>query len=487
MNCKIRGSLTKSENPSWPPKLGSVIVIDHPNHSNNLFIGTVESYLWEMKACLILLINNNEYTDTNLEYAKKDTEINKTNGMLLLLQHHPWKYVDLKKFHKIYKKCAIDNNNDNTIIGPINQSELTIRSTYEDPSMTKKTKCDQKNNEYIDTSLLTTKGEIKMDDLFSEQQISNNLYDPNERFHPLESKFRNALLAKLSLGETIPKTETKLIVNNSIAVKNMITSEEDELNEGQKIYDYINKELQTQKFDNFQLFGDLKMVISNGYVHLARKGIRVDDKITEDLVPNLKYFRWQYDIPIDYDTLKYLLFQNDYQQSIKKNIDEQEEVKRIISQEYLIALQPEPEYQIWTLKRLIMAWYADETLQQNIRKIKIIINQWRCKSDQEFNKKYGVLPSIVVYPRYGKTSAKLVLQLISNYFMLYQNIGWSCAKPSYFIKVNDLIWYTNGSLDLKLYFTKVLGSYNGMVKNKSFNEYFSSINGADRLMFNTQE
>jgi hypothetical protein len=58
-------------------------------------------------------------------------------------------------------------------------------------------------------------------------------------------------------------------------------------------------------------------------------------------------------------------------------------------QEYLIALQPEPKYQIWVVKRLIMAWYADVDLQNNIRKIKILINQWRARSDQEFNKKNG--------------------------------------------------------------------------------------------------
>lgn len=481
MNCKIRGSLSKSENPKWPPKLGTVIVIDHPNHPNNLFIGSVESYLWDMTACLILLVNNKEYNDIQLNQIKNNVSDYK-NGTLLLLKSHAWNYVDLNKFNKHYNKCTSD---ENIVIGPQTQAELSIRSTYEDPSQKKhEKKCNHSYNTINnDTSLLTKKGSLKMDNLFAEQKIAENLYDPNETFHPLEEKFRNALLAKLGLGETIPKSDSKIIVNKNIAIKNIIDSKEDELNEGQKIHDYITKELINQKYDNFQLFGDLKLLISNGYVHIARKGLRIDDKITHELVPDLKYFKWQYDIPIDYDTLKYLLFQSEFQRNIKRDLEEQEEVKRIISQEYLIALQPEPQYQMWTIKRLIMMWYGDEKLQQNIRKIKIIINQWRCRSDQEFNKKYGVLPSIVIYPRYGKDSAKIVLQLISNYFMLYQNIGWSCAKPSYFIKVNDLIWYTNGNLDLKLYFVKVLGSYDGKTKNRSFNEYYSSIIGANRLMF----
>lgn len=478
MNCKIRGSLIKTENPKWPPKIGAVVVIDHPNHRNNLFVGTVQSHLWDRKACLILLINNKEYNDVELRHKGVIAKGSSTNGMLMLLPTHAWKYVNLDEFNKRYGNCVATE----TVIGPQTQAELTIEATYEDPSKSKQMDCDD-DDRFKDTSLLTEKGELQMNDLFGEHKIADNLYDPKERFHPLEVKFRNALLAKLGLGETIPKEESKIIVNKSIAVKNMIETKEDELNEGKKIYDFIVKELVVKKFDNFQLFGDLKLALFNGYIHIARKGIRVDDKITEELVPNLSYFKWQYGIPIDYDTLKYLLFQSEFQRKIQRDLDEQKEAERIFSQEYLIALQPEPRYQMWTLKRLIMMWYGDETLQQNIRKIKVIINQWRCRADQTFNKKYGVLPSIVIYPRYGKQSAKLVLQLISHYFMLYQNIGWSCAQPSYFIKVNDLVWYTNGSLDLKMYFTKALGSYDGKSENKSFNEYFSSLNGADRLMF----
>jgi hypothetical protein len=129
-----------------------------------------------------------------------------------------------------------------------------------------------------------------------------------------------------------------------------------------------------------------------------------------------------------------------------------------------------------------MCYYADNELQYNIRKIKVLINQWRSRSDRKFNRKFGILPSIVIYPRYGKDSARLVLQKISDYFLLYQNTGWQCSTPSYFTKVNNLIWYTNGAIDLKLYFRKIKKAYNRSVKSNIFKDNYSSIKGSENLI-----
>jgi hypothetical protein len=395
---------------------------------------------------------------------------------LTLLPTHGWTYFDIHKFNQKYKECT------ESVIGPVTQAELTIPATYEDPTAKKKGKCDI-DDDFKDTSLLTEKGDLQMEDLFGEKDINQQQFKNEEKFDKLEKNFKTLILAKLNKGETIPSDEAKIIVNKSIAIKNMIDTKEDEENEGMRIVNFVKNEMLDKDIQNQKIFNGIKMTIFNGYVHLARSGIKVDDVINKQNVPELKYFKWQYGIPIDYDTLKYLLFQSEFQKKIKRDQDEQEEVKKIFSQEYLIALQPEPRYHMWVLKRLIMMWFADDILTNNIRKIKVIINQWRCRADQDFNQKYGVLPSIVIYPRYGKTSAKNVLQLISNYFMLYQSIGWSCSQPSYFIKVNDLIWYTNGSIDLKMYFTKSLGSYDGKSKNTSFNEYFSSVLGAEKLLY----
>lgn len=126
-------------------------------------------------------------------------------------------------------------------------------------------------------------------------------------------------------------------------------------------------------------------------------------------------------------------------------------------------------------------WFADEILEKNIRKIKILINQWRIRGDKNFNIENGILPSIVIYPRYGKKSAKVVLEKISHYFLLYQNIAYE-SDPTYFIKVNNLVYYTNGNIDLKLYFKKVAQSYGGTLQNNSFDTYMKEFLVSGKLM-----
>lgn len=480
MNCKIHGSLNKSQNPEWPPTLGSLILVDHPNYRDNLFVGTVHQYLPNVTGAIIVLLNNKHHNEVALE-QQNVVPIGSAMGMLMLLPNaHGWKYVDIKKFNKAFGHCFRGLTGQTDLNGPKTQAELTINSTYEDPSMSKEGKCSGDDG-IKDTSLLNEKGELQMEDLFREKEINQQLYSSTENFHPLDENIRDLLLSKIELNETIPKDEAKIIVNKNIAVRNMIDTKEDEVNEGKKIVEWIKEHLLSE--NEFNIFDGLKIGIFNGYIHLSRKGIKIDDVITPENVPDLQYFKWQYDIPIDYDTLKYILFQNDFQKKIKRDLEQQKEAEKIFSQEYLIALQPEPQYQMWTLKRLVMCWYADVELQTHIRKIKVIINQYRSRSDVEFNQKYGVLPSIVIYPRYNTTSARKVLSKISHYFMLYQNISWHCSQPSYFVKVNDLIWYTNGSLDLKLYFTKTLGSYDGKSANKSFNEYYSGLLGSQKLLF----
>lgn len=475
MNCKIRGSLNIKTNPKWPPRLGSLVMIDHPNYRNNLFVGTVHQFLPNITGAIIVLLNNRHHNEIALEHQNV-VPSGSTMGVLMLLPNvHGWKYVDVNKFNKIYGNCY-----PKQITGPVVQADMSINAKYEDPSIAKEGKCNGDDN-FKDTSLLNEKGELQMDDLFREKEINQELFNSNESFNVLENELKNILRSKLELNETIPKNESKIIVNKNIAIKNIIETKEDEINEGKKIIEWVRSNMLNDT--EIKLFDGLKMGIFGGYVHFSRAGLKVDDVINETDLPDLKYFRWQYGIPIDYDTLKYILFQSDFQRKLKKDIDEQKEAERIFSQEYLIALQPEPQYQMWVLKRLIMSWFADEELQLNIRKIKIIINQYRSRADVEFNQSYGVLPSIVVYPRYGKTSARKVLSKISHYFMFYQNIGWSCSSPSYFVKVNNLIWYTNGSLDLKLYFTKAMGSYDGSIVNNSFNEYYSSLIGADKLLY----
>jgi hypothetical protein len=486
---KISGSLNKNNNPSWPSKIGQLIALQKEN-SNFIYIGRVEEHIVHsvtnnVATCTILLLN----------------PINDDDNILTLYPSFAWKYIDTVKLKHIINN--IQSNFDKSIIlqryhdmlkseGPEYVADIG-EAVYRDPSIEKDNMCGV-TDDFHDTSLLNEKGELQMENLFKEKQVNSAIFSINEKFMPTPENIQKLLLTKLKANELISDEESKIIVNKTVAIKNMIENKSDEENEGTKIINWIisnmmnihnnNSSFFSSLFgsSNVNIFNDLKMSIFNGYLHIVRKGINPNDVITTKLVPQLRYFKWQYGIPIDYDTLKYLLFQNQTQQNIESDVLEQKEAERILSQEYLICMQPEPKYQMWVLKRLLMCYYADNELQYNIRKIKVLINQWRSRSDRKFNRKFGILPSIVIYPRYGKDSARLVLQKISDYFLLYQNTGWQCSTPSYFTKVNNLIWYTNGAIDLKLYFRKIKQAYNRSVKSNIFRDKYSSIKGSENLI-----
>lgn len=457
MSLKINGYIDISANPPWHPIVNSIIVVHH-NTINDLFIGRVYNVI-DDNVIIISLMNNTDYID---EYVVSHNIVPDANniGYMAVFPSYGWRYVNKKKLDQLLGTT----NGEGIYYDPSNIKQLSPTIPPDD-------------------SLLDKKGNASLDDLFKDKNINQKFYSTEETFEPLDDSLRELLYKKINLSETISNEDAKIIVNTSVYQQNIIKSKEDELHEGIHITNWISKHLVNVKTNNMYIFGDLKMSIFNGYVHIARKGIKTDDVINKEMIPNLKYFKWQVGQPIDYDTLKYILFQNPLQRAIGTNIDEQKEAEMILMQEYLIALQPMPNHYMWALKRCIMCWYGDLQLTHHIRKIKILINQWRSRSDQDFNKKNGVLPSIVIYPRYGKDSAKLVMNKLSKYFLYYQNIGWQISEPSYFVKINNLLWYTNGSTDLKLYYRKVQASYNGRAINNSFKDNFTRIGDADRLLY----
>ena len=320
-------------------------------------------------------------------------------------------------------------------------------------------------------------------DYFSEKEIDIVLSNSGEAFTSLSTDKIELLSRKLKSFETIDEKDVKLIVNTNIALNNIIETPEDEINEGDKIQKWIEKVLKP-------IFNDLQVKIHSGYVYITRKGATISDVITTDLVPSLNYFKWQENNPIDYHTLKYVIFQNSFQKNIETNIVQKREAEDILSQEYVIALQPEPYYLLWTLKRLIMIWYGDTVFEGQIRKIKVLINQYRADPNQAYNKENGILPQILIYPRYGSNSARIVLSKLEYYFSLYidetsndgyQDIQWKESHPTYFIKKNAFMYFSNGSIDLKNYIEASFNANSGFV-NDIFTKDYSELIESKKVM-----
>tara|TARA_B100001248_G_scaffold233586_1_gene195193 strand:+ start:1661 stop:3055 length:1395 start_codon:yes stop_codon:yes gene_type:complete len=428
----------------WPPELKSNINIKYDSFDFN---GTVVEYIWNDTACIIKL-DNETYTEPSL---LSNTKFNNGKGYYLLLANHYWKYNlknDIKK---------VDIIKSDKII----QKDLQQKEIKQSPLLS------EKKNHY-----------------FSENKIDFILSDNDNVLTSLPKDKIELIRRKLIAFEKIDQKDIKTIVNKNIAVNNLIINNEDIINEGNKIITWIDKVLKKE------VFKDLITHIHDDYIYITRKGTKIKDIITKDLVSNLKYFDWQYNNPIDYDTLKYVIYQNTFQKKLEENILQKKEAEEILSQEYVIALQPAPDYQMWTLKRLIMILYGDTAFESRIRKIKILINQFRADPNQEYNKKNGILPQILIYPKYGSENSRVVISKLEYYFSLYidnifnnnyLNIEWIDSNPTYFIKKNNLIYFSNGSIDLKKYIEDSIKSNNNII-NDIFTEDYTKLINSDKIM-----
>lgn len=208
------------------------------------------------------------------------------------------------------------------------------------------------------------------------------------------------------------------------------------------------------------LFNYLKFKIAGGYIIIEDITKENTDirTITPELVPGLKLLNEQYGNSINYQILSNIILENKSTMDVKKNKEIITESLNILAQEYFICMQPRVEYLLWTLTRLILCWYSDPVLNENIVKIKVLINLYRARGIKDFNKDAGVQPVIMIVPKYGRESALKILSNLSYYFFPYKNVGWKGSSPSYFNKVDDLLYYTNGSIDLKRYVKHLLKS-----------------------------
>ncbi len=239
-----------------------------------------------------------------------------------------------------------------------------------------------------------------------------------------------------------------------------------ELREGERLIDEIN------------LFDFIKFRIIGNYIELTNRFVESETRVlNEEIIPGLNFFSEMYGKPIDYNLLSTVVLKNKTAVDVEINKDMINEAINIMSQEYILCIQPKVEFMLWTVLRIIYCWYSDPVLYENICRIKILINLYRARGIKEFNQDTDVQPVILVYPKYGKHLSTKVMSLLSYYFFPYKRFGWKESVPTYFNSLDNLMSYTNGSLELKRYIKFILGQD----KEKIFDKDFTKINtGTDQ-------
>lgn len=535
----IAAEIQSYRNPEWPPVINKAV--DIKDSEGNIYTGIYIGNLWNNTAGVVELATPENYTDNSLLKFK---QYNYGVNHFLLLPTYYWSYNNsesstikdninksLEHQEQIYNineniRPKQSMNNKLLLTKPIKQNNESkdniyigvpnVKQTFNTNSnvnfvptqqvivqVDKKNKINNKiinrfynfntnlqnitddmiidaNNPYYKPTLSSSSVDFSGEDIYiDDDSFGSGIIS-------ISGTYINLLMEKLKSFELPKKEDIKVSVNRNIAINAIIIDPEDELNEGNRIIKYLKRMLNHQ--DN-NIFNDIIYKIHEGYVFITRKGAMVQDIVTEELVgQSLDYFGWQLGRPIDYHTLKYVIFQNEYQKSIKVNIKQKDEADAILGLEYIIGIQCKSEYQLWTLKRLLMIWYADGELEQIIRKIKVLINHYRADASHDFNKINGVLPMLIIYPRYGLDNAKLLLSKLDYYFSLYvqddkndYQIYISDSTPTYFQKKTNLLYYSNGSMDLKAYIKESLDCKTKYT-NDSMTVDMSKIKGTQNLI-----
>lgn len=270
---------------------------------------------------------------------------------------------------------------------------------------------------------------------------------------------------------------------NSLTYRHIILNQDDTINAGKQLIHQIKTNLFKAQseieikdgerlIDELNLFDFIDFRIVNGFIEMVNKSLPEDFRIiTEENCPGLDFFSGMYGKPIDYNILSLFVLKNKTPSDIEINQEEVTEAIKIMSIEYLICIQPKVEFLLWVINRLIFCWYADPILYENIYKVKVLINLYRARGIKEFNRDIDVQPVIIIVPKYGKEISRKVMSLLSFYFFPYKRLGLKNSNPTYFNKLDDLMYYTNGSLDIKKYIKFILGKS----KNKIFNQDFTQV------------
>lgn len=457
--------------------VGDIVLI------NNKYIGEIYKIIWNSNGYIVRLENDSTYEDKTLKQYKLIDLDNIRGYMLVTLNDSIIKINDtnLNILTGLFDEIIIKN-----IINRIQKTNVNFQSNnlyidkkeIEYVNVFKPKKFDiynlqagQEDNyikyiEKIISDLFVPNNEIKWEENF---YFGNSIYiDDIKSINVIGEENINNIV-KPSLILVLEKfnevdLEQTYDFKSTLMYKHLIYDENiDTVSIGKELIIMIKDSLlfiqKSIQFDNgdklltdTNLFDFLNFKIIGGYIEITNNysedNFRV---ITQELVPNLTELESQYSKPINYETLLPIVLKNKSIDDIRINKNIIEEALKILSQEYIISFQPNVDLLLWAITRIIICWFSDPKLYSNIFKIKILINLFRARGNKEFNKDQGVLPIIQILPKYGKKNALQVLSHLSYFFFTYKKLGLEASEPTWFDKIDNLMYYTNGSLELKKY------------------------------------
>ncbi len=457
------------------------------------YLGKVITILWDGNGYIVKLIGEDNYVDPIItQYNLLGSKVKSNSGYMVVTKNNQIEIPNpdnlitiinnylLKQDIKNMIDLKVKNNFENFIK---NQLKTTISEKSLNPNLNKYKIVDMNEDKYV-------KYIKKMiEDIF----ISDNktlFREENTALTNINVKSQD-ILNEENVKEKIKPTLRKLLEDymqvdieyyynfkDLLIFKNKILNSADTISAGIKLIQIIkNNLIKTQskfKIEDSEnmlslinLFDFVEYRIIDGYVEIVNKFVEKDfQTVTKENCPNLEILNEMYGLPIDYKKLSEIILKNKTVSDINLNQEIIRESINILSLEYLICLQPKVEFLLWVINRLLYCWYSDPYLYNNIYKIKVLINLYKSQGIKEFNKDTEVLPIIVIYPRYGKTIAKKCRSLLSYYFFPYKKYGNLNSQPTYFNKLDNLMYYTNGSLNIKKYVKFILDRNKDRIFNK---------------------
>ena len=479
--------------------IGEYVIIDSKN------FGKIINKVWSDKGLIIKLDNDNTFIDKIIKQYNLLDE-NNIAGHILVCDINKIKKINYDDVSRIINDSIYTKNiNWDIILKKISDNYKKLENQsggyiVENESKVKNSNQNQNlntNNEYRISKFyinnMINKLFISNHTIIYREFFSDNLESMNEKLREIQNLENNDLsdvdaedvdddaeeeleqitMVKGAIKEFLEKFESPnqnyfyefkntlvyrtLIVDNVMDLvsigKEMITKIKSYIYEKQSkiVYDDGSKLL-----EDTNLFDYLKFEITDsGYIEITKLE-KNTQTINKKLIPDLQILESEYKKPINHKYLTDIILQNNSSFEINSNSKIINESLKILSQEYIICFQPKVEFLYWVIIRLLLCWYSDSSLNKDIVKIKILINLYLARGDNEVNKNIGTLPIITISTKYGKEIATRVLSKLSYYFFSYKKLGFEESYPTYFNKIDNLVYYTNGSLELKRYVRHLL-------------------------------